>query len=93
VTAGPELDPSAGVGVGAGGGARQGGGAASALGLTAREQEVLALVADGATNRLIARALFITEKTASVHVSNILRKLGVANRTQAARVARQENRR
>ncbi len=54
------------------------------LGLTPREREVLALVAEGRTNRQIAQALFISEKTASVHVSNILAKLGVANRAEAA---------
>jgi DNA-binding CsgD family transcriptional regulator len=57
------------------------------LGLTPREREVLALVADGRTNRQIAAALFISDKTASVHVSNILAKLGVANRGEAAAVA------
>jgi DNA-binding NarL/FixJ family response regulator len=55
--------------------------------LTAREREVLALLTTGATNRMIARSLFISERTASVHVSNILTKLGVANRTEAARIA------
>ncbi len=55
--------------------------------LTAREQQVLELVADGRTNRQIADELFISEKTASVHVSNILSKLGVANRGEAAAVA------
>jgi DNA-binding NarL/FixJ family response regulator len=45
-----------------------------------RLREVLALVADGRTNRQIAETLFISEKTASVHVSNILAKLGVAHR-------------
>jgi len=54
------------------------------LGLTAREREVLALVADGRTNRQIAQTLFISDKTASVHVSRILGKLGVANRAEAA---------
>jgi DNA-binding CsgD family transcriptional regulator len=54
------------------------------LGLTPREKEVLALVAEGRTNRQIADALFISDKTASVHVSNILAKLGVANRAEAA---------
>jgi DNA-binding NarL/FixJ family response regulator len=58
-----------------------------ALGLTRREAEVLALVADGRTNGEIGQALFISTKTASVHVSNILAKLGVASRTQAAAVA------
>ena len=52
--------------------------------LTAREEEVLTLVAQGLTNREIARALGIAEKTASVHVSNVLAKLGLASRTQAA---------
>jgi DNA-binding CsgD family transcriptional regulator len=54
------------------------------LGLTPREREVMALVAQGRTNRQIAEALFISDKTASVHVSNILAKLGVANRAEAA---------
>jgi two-component system, NarL family, response regulator LiaR len=52
--------------------------------LTGREQEVLALVARGHTNRQIADALKISEKTVSVHVSNVLSKLGMASRTQAA---------
>ncbi len=60
---------------------------ADELGLTPREREVLALVADGRTNRQIAEVLFISDKTASVHVSNILAKLGVANRGEAAAVA------
>jgi DNA-binding CsgD family transcriptional regulator len=57
------------------------------LGLTAREAEVLSLVAAGQTNRQIGEALFVSEKTASVHVSNILRKLGVNSRVDAAAVA------
>lgn len=57
------------------------------LGLTAREIEVLGLVAAGRTNRQIGEALYVSEKTASVHVSNILRKLGVASRVEAAAVA------
>lgn len=57
------------------------------LGITAREREVLALVADGRSNSEIAQELFISRKTASVHVSNILAKLGVATRVQAAAVA------
>ena len=57
------------------------------FGLTPREREVLALLTTGATNRMIARTLFISERTASVHVSNLLPKLGVANRTEAARLA------
>ncbi len=58
-----------------------------ALGLTAREAEVLARVAAGDTNREIGEALYISEKTASVHVSNILRKLGVTSRVDAAAIA------
>ena len=57
------------------------------FGLTPRERQVLALVAEGATNRQIGAALFMAEKTASVHVSRILAKLGVRSRTQAAAVA------
>ena len=62
---------------------------AARLGLTAREREVLALVAAGRTNRQIGEELFISEKTAGVHVSNILGKLGVAGRGEAAAVAHQ----
>jgi DNA-binding CsgD family transcriptional regulator len=61
--------------------------AAVRLGLTAREIEVLALVAAGRTNREIGGSLFVAEKTASVHVSNILRKLGVHSRVEAAAIA------
>ena len=61
--------------------------AVESLGLTARELEVLALVAEGRSNRQVADALFISAKTASVHVSNILAKLGVASRVEAAAVA------
>ncbi|TDE25181.1 LuxR family transcriptional regulator [Actinomadura sp. 6K520] len=62
--------------------------AAGPLGaLTRREREVLKLVAEGRNNREIAAALFISPKTASVHVSNILAKLNVTSRTQAAAVA------
>ena len=57
------------------------------FGLTPREHEVLEVLATGATNRQIAELLFISEKTASVHVSNILRKLGVTNRGEAASFA------
>ena len=70
-TAAPEVPPSP----------------AASLGLTRREAEVLALVAEGRTNRQIGQALFITPKTASVHVSRILAKLGVAGRGEAAAIA------
>ena len=60
---------------------------AERLGLTPRETEVLALVAAGRTNRQIGEVLYVSEKTASVHVSNILRKLGVSSRVDAAAVA------
>ncbi|GAA2604549.1 LuxR family transcriptional regulator [Streptomyces roseoviolaceus] len=60
---------------------------AEALGLTSRERDVLRLVAVGHTNRRIAEELFISPKTASVHVSNILAKLGVSGRGEAAAVA------
>ncbi len=56
--------------------------------LTSREREVLALVATGRTNRQIADALFIGEKTAGLHVSNILGKLGAGGRTEAVAIAR-----
>ncbi len=60
---------------------------ADPFGLTTREREVLALVAEGYTNKRIAETLFISESTAGVHVSNILGKLGVGTRTEAAAVA------
>jgi len=56
-------------------------------GLSAREREVLALLVEGRTNREIGQALFISEKTASVHVTHILDKLGVNSRTAAAAAA------
>jgi DNA-binding CsgD family transcriptional regulator/tetratricopeptide (TPR) repeat protein len=60
---------------------------AASLGLTRRETEILALLAEGRTNRQIAEQLFISQKTASVHVSHILAKLGVAGRGEAAAIA------
>ena len=57
------------------------------LDLTPRELEVLGLLALGRTNRDIAGELFISEKTASVHVSRILSKLGARNRAEAAAIA------
>jgi DNA-binding NarL/FixJ family response regulator len=57
------------------------------FGLTSREREVLELLVAGQTNRQIADALFISESTASVHVSNIIGKMGVANRVEAAAAA------
>jgi DNA-binding NarL/FixJ family response regulator len=62
-------------------------GAADRLRLTPREREVLALVAEGRSNRQIGELLFMAESTAGVHVSNILAKLGVARRSEAAVVA------
>ena len=57
--------------------------------LTPREREVLDVLATGATNRVIAERLFISEKTVSVHVTNLLAKLGKSNRGEAAALARQ----
>jgi DNA-binding NarL/FixJ family response regulator len=56
--------------------------------LTARESEILKLVADGRSNGEIGKQLFISTKTVSVHVSNILAKLGASGRTEAAAIAR-----
>jgi ATP/maltotriose-dependent transcriptional regulator MalT len=61
------------------------------FGLTPRERQVLAALAEGATNREIAASLYMAEKTASVHVSRILAKLGVRSRTEAAAVAHRLN--
>jgi DNA-binding CsgD family transcriptional regulator/tetratricopeptide (TPR) repeat protein len=65
--------------------------AAPATVLTAREQEVMRLVAQGLTNRQIGRRLFISEKTASVHVSNVLAKLGASGRTEAVVIAQRRD--
>jgi DNA-binding CsgD family transcriptional regulator len=74
----------------AAGGAADGTGAALSA-LTTREREVLRLIAAGRSNREIGAELFISAKTASVHVSNILGKLGVASRTEAAAIAHRED--
>lgn len=58
--------------------------AAGTEGLTPREQEVLALVAEGLSNAEVAERLYISPRTAAVHVSNILAKLGASSRTEAA---------
>jgi DNA-binding NarL/FixJ family response regulator len=57
------------------------------VGLTRREREILALVAEGHSNRELARMLWVTEQTVKFHLSNIYRKLDVANRTEASRWA------
>ena len=62
----------------------------ASVALTAREQEILGLVAQGRSNGEIGRQLFISTKTVSVHVSNILAKLGAAGRTEAAAIARRQ---
>jgi len=59
-------------------------------GLTEREREVLALVAEGLSNADVAERLYISPRTAGVHVSNILAKLGASGRTEAAAIARRD---
>jgi DNA-binding NarL/FixJ family response regulator len=63
---------------------------AESTALTPREHEILALVALGRSNGEIARQLFISTKTVSVHVSNILAKLGASGRTEAAAIAHRD---
>ena len=81
------LDPGSGNRGGQGNGP---GGMSPLAALTDREREVLSLLARGMSNREIGTELFITAKTASVHVSNILGKLGAASRTEAAAIAYRE---
>ena len=81
---GATTDAAGGDGNGSGAGS---GGDDNPFGLTPRERQVLAALAEGATNREIAASLFMAEKTASVHVSRILAKLDVRSRTEAAAVA------
>jgi DNA-binding NarL/FixJ family response regulator len=91
--AGLELDAAAGVfdALGARGDARAvarlRGGPALPAGLTAREAQVLALVADGRSNRDVAATLVISDKTVARHLSNIFVKIGVSSRTEAAAYA------
>jgi DNA-binding CsgD family transcriptional regulator/tetratricopeptide (TPR) repeat protein len=63
------------------------GGSGDTFGLSSREREVLWLIAEGRTNREIGERLFISQKTVGVHVGNILQKLGVSGRVEAAAVA------
>jgi DNA-binding CsgD family transcriptional regulator len=82
--------PEAGAGVPAHGAGRRAATAGGGAALTAREREVLALVAAGRTNRQIGEELFISQKTASVHVSRLLAKLGASTRGEAAAIARRQ---
>ena len=72
---------------GGAGGRVAGGPAGDSFGLSKRELEVLALISQGRTNREIGDRLFISQKTVGVHVGNILAKLGVSGRVEAAAVA------
>jgi DNA-binding NarL/FixJ family response regulator len=63
------------------------GGAARAAGLSVKEVEVLAELAQGKSNRQIAQTLWLSEQTVKFHLRNVYRKLGVANRTEALRLA------
>src|SRR6266571_276392 len=63
------------------------GGPRSEFSLTSRENDILSLLSEGRSNREIAQALFLSEKTVKAHLAAIFRKLGVTNRTQAAMMA------
>jgi DNA-binding NarL/FixJ family response regulator len=63
----------------------------AAPGLSAREQEVLQLVAEGLPNKLIARRLEISEKTVKAHLTSVFAQIGVTDRTQAALWAQRNN--
>jgi two-component system response regulator DevR len=67
--------------------ARQKPGEAHVLHLTPREREILRLVAEGHSNAALAKMLWVTQQTVKFHLSNVYRKLGVSNRTEAARWA------
>jgi DNA-binding CsgD family transcriptional regulator/tetratricopeptide (TPR) repeat protein len=81
------IEPSAGAGIAAAFAPQDGTRKKEAFGLSRREVEVLALIAEGRTNREIGERLFISQKTVGVHVGNILAKLGASGRVEAAMVA------
>ncbi|WP_380167957.1 AAA family ATPase [Jannaschia sp. R86511] len=85
--AGVPVAPERDAGDGAAPGAGDEPGRPMPVGLTAREQDVLRLVAQGWTNRQVGAALFISEKTVSVHLSNVMAKLGASGRTEAVSLA------
>ena len=65
--------------------------AGNTAGLTRRETEILQLMSEGLSNSQLARKLWVTEQTVKFHLSNIYRKLGASNRTEAARWAQLHN--
>jgi ATP/maltotriose-dependent transcriptional regulator MalT len=75
------------IGLGPGAGSGQAAGRPDGFGLTSREREVLTLISGGMSNGAVAKELFISVKTVSVHVSKVLAKLGAANRNEAAAIA------
>ncbi|MEO8477315.1 MAG: response regulator transcription factor, partial [Actinomycetota bacterium] len=70
-----------------GGNGGNGGGRRGEHSLTQREQDILALLSEGRSNRDIAQHLYLSEKTVKAHLAAVFRKLGVTNRTQAAMMA------